>query len=149
MVASRAGVSTATAYTYIASKDHLFAELFAQMLRDDPGPRLTGRRRARRLEQAMRHLAALMSTSPALAAAAYKSLLGTDPEVARLRLEIGQIILGHFRDALGDDVDPDLLTAASFAFSGAVLQAGMGLLDYDDLGEALATVVGVVMKGYR
>ena len=52
-VAQRAGVSTATAYTYIASKDHLFAELFAEMLREDPGPELTRRSRVRLLGKAV------------------------------------------------------------------------------------------------
>ena len=37
-VAQRAGVSPATAYTYVASKDHLFAELFWRLPRRRPGP---------------------------------------------------------------------------------------------------------------
>src|SRR3712207_3049056 len=35
-VAHRAGVSPATAYTYLASKSHLFAELFWRHLTTDP-----------------------------------------------------------------------------------------------------------------
>ena len=38
MVAARAGVSPATAYTYFASKDHLFAELFWRLVEADEGP---------------------------------------------------------------------------------------------------------------
>ena len=34
-VAHRAGVSPATAYTYLASKNHLFAELFSRFLAED------------------------------------------------------------------------------------------------------------------
>ena len=41
-VAQRAGVSPATAYTYLASKHHLFAELFWRRLVTDPGPEPTG-----------------------------------------------------------------------------------------------------------
>ncbi len=149
LVAQRAGVSTATAYTYIASKDHLFAELFAELLREDPGPVLTERSKVGRLEQVTRHLADLMSGSPALAAAANKSLLGSDPEVARLRLEIGQMVFDRFREALGDGADPDLLLTISFAFSGAVLQAGMGMVAYDDLGDVLARSMRVILKGHR
>ena len=36
-VAQRAGVSPATAYTYLASKNHLFAELFWRHLAEDTG----------------------------------------------------------------------------------------------------------------
>ena len=146
-VAVRAGVSTATAYSYIASKDHLFAELFAQLLRDDPGPELVARGRTARLEQTVRHLADLLAGAPGLAAAANKSLLGSDPEVARLRVEIGLIIVGHFRTALGECPD-DLVNAVTFAFSGALQQAGMDLITYDELGDVLATVVAVIMKGH-
>ena len=35
-VAHRANVSPATAYTYLASKNHLFAELFLRRLLDEP-----------------------------------------------------------------------------------------------------------------
>ena len=35
------------------------------------------------------------------------------------------------------------------AFSGALLQAGMGLLTYAELGERLDDVVAVVMKGHE
>ena len=45
-VATRAGVSPATAYTYLASKNHLFAELFWQFLAED-GERRARRRRTR------------------------------------------------------------------------------------------------------
>jgi AcrR family transcriptional regulator len=149
MVADRAGVSTATAYTYVASKDHLFAELFWRWLDEQPYPPLRGRGRLKRLQEATRQLADMIADRPALASAVTKSLLGQDPEVARLRLEIGQIFLRRFRDALGADVEPDLLTTVAYAFNGALLQAGMGLTSYDDLGNELESVAKVIMKGHR
>ena len=51
LVASRAGVSSATAYTYFASKDHLFAELFWRLLVASPGPGITGRTPEERVRQ--------------------------------------------------------------------------------------------------
>src|SRR4029453_18326463 len=115
-VAHRAGVSPATAYTYVASKDHLFAELFWRLLADDTGPRLTGRTPVTRLQQTTRHLATVISGPPATAAAATKSLLGTDPQVARLRLRLGALFLDRFRAAIGEDADPHVLQAVQFAF---------------------------------
>jgi AcrR family transcriptional regulator len=146
-VATRAGVSPATAYTYFASKDHLFAELFWRLLSTDPGPRLTGRNATARLQQTTRHLAELIAGAPATAAAATRSLLGTDPDVARLRLVIGGVFVQRFRTAIGDGADPRVLETLALAFSGALLQTGMGIDTYEDLANRLDHVVAIIMKG--
>ncbi|GAA0249177.1 helix-turn-helix domain-containing protein [Cryptosporangium japonicum] len=147
MVAGRAGVSAATAYTYVASKDHLFAELFCRLLAADTGPAPTGATPTARLQETTRHLALLIGTSPALAAATTKSLLGEDPQVRRLRLRIGAAFVVRFRAALGDAADPWVLESVTLAFFGALLQAGMGLVSYADLAPRLDQVVAVIMKG--
>lgn len=149
MVADRAGVSTATAYTYVASKDHLFAELFWRRLEQAPRPELRSRGRTARLQEATVELTELITAQPALASAVTKSLLGQDTEVARLRLEIGLIFVRRFRDALGGEADPDLLTTVAYAFTGALLQAGMGVVAWDDIGPQLERVMNVIMKGHR
>jgi AcrR family transcriptional regulator len=146
-VASRAGVSPATAYTYVASKDHLFAELFWRLLAADPGPNLTGRSATTRLQQTIRHLAEVISAAPATAAAATKSLLGDDPQVERLRVRIGSVFVDRFREALGDGADATVLEAVTLAFFGALLQAGMGLSTYEEFGRRLDPVVAVIMEG--
>ncbi len=147
-VAARAGVSPATAYNYLASRDHLVAELYWRHLETHPLPRLTGRSPTRRLQQTTRHLAATIAAAPALAAAATRSLLGNDPDVARLRLRIGGIFADRLRLALGDQADPVLLDTLLIAFSGALLQTGMGLMTYPELAERLDDVVAVIMKGH-
>jgi AcrR family transcriptional regulator len=149
MVADRAGVSPATAYTYVASKDHLFAELFWRRLEAQDHPPLRGRGRLKRLQEVTRQLAELIASRPAIASAATKSLLGQDPEVSRLRVDIGLVLLHRFRDALGADVAPELLATVAYAFNGLLLQAGMGLMSYDDLADELDNVTAVIMKGHR
>jgi len=148
-VAHRAGVSPATAYTYLASKHHLFAELFWRRIVTDPGPEPSGANAAARVQVVTRHLAAMLARSPHLATAANIALLGTDPEVARLRLVIGAELVQRFRDAIGTPVDAAVLEALTMAFSGALLQAGMGLISYDDLSKRLDAVVAVIMAGHR
>ena len=148
-VAQRAGVSPATAYTYLASKHHLFAELFWRRIVRDAGPEPEGATATVRIQAFTRHMAAMLGRSPRLAAAANIALLGTDPEVERLRLVIGAEFVQRFRDAIGGPVDPRVLEALTFAFSGALLQAGMGLLTYDDLGDRLDDVVAVIMEGHE
>lgn len=147
MVASRAGVSPATAYTYFASKDHLFAELFWRLMESDEGAVLDGATPVARLQQLLRHLAEMIASAPALAAAVNKSLLSGDPEVERLRLEIGTRWVVLFREAIGDDVvvDPDVLTTLSFAVTGALLQAGVGVFTYEALADHLEAAARVIM----
>jgi AcrR family transcriptional regulator len=148
-VAQRAGVSPATAYTYLASKHHLFAELFWRRIVTDPGPEPSGATATERIQSFTRHMARMLGRSPHLATAANIALLGTDPEVERLRLVIGAEFVQRFRDAIGEPVDPRVLEALTFAFSGALLQAGMGLLTYDELSKRLDDVVAVIMEGHE
>lgn len=147
MVAQRAGVSPATAYTYFASKDHLFSELFWRLFSEPPGLILTGRTPQARAHEVVTYLAGVIAGAPALAAAVNKSMLASDPEVERLRLEIGGLWLGYFREAVGED--EGVLNTLGFAFSGALLQAGMGIFSYEDLAEVLGTVVDVVVGKKR
>lgn len=147
LVAQRAGVSPATAYTYFASKDHLFAELFWRLF--DSAPRLDhrGGKPRDRVQRVMAHLAETVASAPALAAAVNKSMLANDPEVERLRVAIGRIWIAQIAEALGGDADPRVLETLGHAFSGALLQAGMGMFDYAELGTVLGRVVDVIVDG--
>ena len=148
MVAQRAGVSPATAYTYLASKNHLFAELFWRRIVTEPGPEPAGSTAVDRVRVVTRHFAALLGRSPHLATAANMALLGTDPEVERLRLVIGAEFVDRFRRAIGEPADPRVVEALTLAFSGALLQAGMGLMTYEELSARLDSVVAVIMEGH-
>src|SRR3954468_4480538 len=100
-VAQRAGVSPATAYTYLASKNHLFAELFWRHLAADDADRTGGQGSAvKRVQNALHSMVARIVAEPELAAAVTPALLGADPDVARLRLRIGGEFLARFEAAL-------------------------------------------------
>ncbi|WP_166137933.1 TetR/AcrR family transcriptional regulator [Nocardioides ochotonae] len=154
-VAARAGVSPATAYTYLASKNHLFADLFWRYLAEDTGG-LAGPDAdpdvVARLRTVTRHLAARLAAAPELAAAVTPALLGTDPDVDRLRLRIGGELVRRFRTALAPEgdvpVDEAVLETLTLSFFGALLQTGMGLLTYAELADRLDAVVAVIMKGH-
>lgn len=147
-VAERAGVSPATAYTYFSSKGHLVAELFWRVLVEDgAGHRPTGETPVARVQSVTRHLTDLLERSPQLAAAVTPALLGTDPDVDRLRLRIGAEFVVRFETALGEGASPAVIDALTLAFSGALLQAGMGLLTYADLGDRLDVVVATILEG--
>lgn len=147
-VAGRARVSPATAYTYVASKNHLFAELFWRYLAEDADHEPRGADAVARVQDVTRRLAARLAASPALAAAVTPALLSSDADVARLRLRIGGEFLDRFSRALGEDADPAVLEALVLAFSGALLQAGMGVMTYTDMGERLDAVVAAILEGH-
>ncbi|MBU1801208.1 MAG: TetR/AcrR family transcriptional regulator [Actinobacteria bacterium] len=158
-VAARAGVSPATAYTYLASKNHLFAELFLGYLAEDAEHEASGADAVDRVRSVTRQMAQRLAAAPELAAAVTPALLSSDPDVERLRLRIGAEFVRRFSDALagdetgdeaGDgngDGDEELVEALTLAFSGALLQAGMGLLTYTEMGDRLDTVVATILRG--
>lgn len=153
-VAQRAGVSPATAYTYLASKNHLFAELFWRHLASGPSAHVAGSGSpTKRVQLTVRALTDRIVAEPALAAAVTPALLGTDPDVDRLRLRIGGEFVARLEDALADPgrpdepADPALLEALVLAFSGALLQAGMGVMTYDAMADRLESAVAVILRG--
>ncbi|MBO2457743.1 TetR/AcrR family transcriptional regulator [Actinomadura violacea] len=149
-VAQRAGVSPATAYTYLSSKNHLFAELFWRHLSEDGTGAPAGARATERLQATVRALTARIVAEPELAAAVTPALLGGDPDVARLRLRIGGEFYARFEAALAGDrrpADPAVLEVLVLTFTGALLQAGMGLLTYDQIADRLVSAVEVIMRG--
>lgn len=145
-VAQRAGVSPATAYTYFASKNHLYAELFLRAIRERPLPSFAGGA-SDRVRALTDDMAAFLNDQPELAAAVRIALLGTDEEVAHLRVEIGMEFYHRFSTAAGPDAAPVLVEAMVLAFSGALLQAGVGLMTYSAMAERLADVMAVITKG--
>lgn len=146
-VALRAGVSAATAYTYISSKNHLFAELFLRHVVEQDRPRPVGADPLARVRSVTRHIASRLAAAPEVAAGATMALLTNDLDVQRLRLRAGAEFYAAFAEAVGDDPDPDLLESLVLAFSGALLQAGMGLMTYTEMGERLDRAVAVIMRG--
>jgi hypothetical protein len=48
----------------------------------------------------------------------------------------------------GERADGPLLEALTLAFAGALLQAGMGLMSYDEMGARLDAVVATIMEGH-
>lgn len=148
-VAARASVAPATAYTYFGSKNHLIAEAYWRALRRRERPALTGRSAADRTAEAVRGMARFLSENPELAAAATRALLGPHPDVHALRLRIGAEYLEQFRHAIGDGASASTLDALVFAFVGAIVQAGMGYMTYEEMAERLVAVAHGLLGSAR
>jgi AcrR family transcriptional regulator len=140
-VARRAGVAPATAYTYFASKDHLFAEVWWRRLRALP--------QSTDATATIRDICLLVADEPELSAACTTAMLAGDPDVAHLRLRVGGEIHARLIEALGPKASDTAVHALEFALSGALLQAGMGHLDYADLATELGDVAALVLRARR
>ena len=147
-VASRAQVAPATAYTYFSSKNHLVVELFWRRINERAGHGTALPNAVDRVVAVFDDLAQFLAAEPELAAAATVALLGTDPDVKQLRRLIGIEINNRIAAAL-DDEAPGLLDALSLAWSGAMLQAGMGYSDYARMGVRLAAATRLIMEDHR
>lgn len=149
MVAARAGVAPATAYTYFSSKEHLVAEVFWRRLANAPtadAADAENTSRADRVVAVLRGIALLLADEPELAAAVTSALLGQDPDVEHLRARIGLDIRHRISAALGADSDPDELEALELLYAGALVRAGMGYGTYEKLADRLETSVRLLLE---
>lgn len=147
--ARRAGVAAATAYNWFGSKDHLVAEVFARRVDQLPQPSVDERSSALdRVSAALREIADLVAGEPELAAASTTAVLARDPDVERLRVRIGTAFNSRFHLALGADAAPGVLRALNLAWAGALLQAGMGVFPYAELGDRMHEVAAVLLEGH-
>jgi AcrR family transcriptional regulator len=144
-VAHRAGVAPATAYTYFSSKNHLVAEIFWRRLNERPRLEETLSSPLGRVVGVFDDLADFIAAEPELAAAVTSALLGAEPDVKHLQLMIGNEINRRIKHALGEAASADALDALTLAWSGAMLQVGMGHAPAEQLGERLATVARLVL----
>lgn len=145
-VARAAGVAPATAYTYFASRDHLVTEVFWRRLAAMPETRLDRDHSiAARVGATMSDLALLVAGEPELAAACTTAMLATDPDVKLLRDRIGLEWRHRLARSLGSEADPGVLATLEFVTSGALVQAGMGHMTYEELPDHLTRAVELVV----
>jgi AcrR family transcriptional regulator len=130
-VARAAGVSPATAYTYFGSKEHLLASVFWSRVAALPPIAVPARSTvAQRVEAALGPVALLVADEPELAAGVTTALLAHDPDVRQLREQIGALFAERLAAALGPMAPATSQLGLTMAFTGGLLTAGMGLLDY-------------------
>ena len=130
-VAKAAGVSPATAYTYFSSKEHLLAAVFWSRVAALPSLQVKASSTvAERVEAALGPVALLVADEPELAAGVTTALLAHDADVKQLREQIGQLFAERLSAALDSKVPAASQLGLTMAFTGGLLTAGMGLLDY-------------------
>jgi AcrR family transcriptional regulator len=146
--AERAGVTHTTAYTYFSSKEHLVAEVLWRGLRltpyEAPDPDLP---LSTRVTEALRGPGLLVANEPALAEAGLSAMLASDPDVVRVRGEVGADFVARIQQALGPDQSPELVEALTIGFSGALLHAGMGYITFPGVVDRIASIARLLETG--
>lgn len=151
LVAKRAGVAPATAYTYFSSKNHLVAELFWRLLTSqvpEPDASLSVADRTAAVLHAVAHV--VVPEEP-LAGAVTVALLGSDPDVAHLRLRVGGFVRSRLTAALGLPIDSadERIELLEMLYSGALVRAGMGYQSYSEIADRLVGAARLLLEEYR
>ena len=142
LVARRAGVSPATAYNYVSSKEHLLASLFWRQLIALPRPtELDDGTAADRAEHLVGGIAAMVLAEPELIPAYRAALLADDPNAARVRDAIATHLKAEFSWALGDELSESAQQSVQLAFVGGMLMAGSGVFSHDAVARQIAGLV--------
>jgi AcrR family transcriptional regulator len=149
MVAARAKVAPATAYTYFSSKNHLIAEVYLDLVRQVPYFTDVNDPMPTRVDQSLRHLALVVADEPEVGAACTAALLGggADPAVRAARDQIGAEIHRRIASAIGPGAESGTVSALEMAFFGALVQAGSGEFTYHEIADRLANVVSLILAG--
>ncbi|MFN2537588.1 MAG: TetR/AcrR family transcriptional regulator [Mycobacteriales bacterium] len=148
LVAARAGVSVATAYSYFSSKEHLLTSEFWRRMTALPEPVFPkGASMAKRVELALGPVALLVADEPELAAGVTTSMLAHDPDVTALRDQMGAVFGHRAALALGHSLPSAAVPGLTMAFVGALLSAGMGHLAYRDIPQMLGEFAALLGNG--
>ncbi|OBA57042.1 TetR/AcrR family transcriptional regulator [Gordonia sp. 852002-10350_SCH5691597] len=148
VVAKRAGVAPATAYTYFSSKSHLVAEVFWRRLAEGVPEADASLSREDRVAEILRNVSLVVAGEGQLGGAVTVALLGTDPDVEHLRLRIGGFIRARLAQALEVDVEHPgpVVDALEMLYAGGLVHAGMGHLTYEQTSERLVAAARLILS---
>lgn len=120
-VATRAGVSPASAYTYFPSKSALVAAVYLRFLRDLPLNTDVNDSTKARVSATLRDMAVMVADEPELTAACGAALMADDPAVTPLREEIGEEVSRRIGAALGPGWPRSVKSTLQIMFAGALM----------------------------
>ena len=130
-IARAADVTHTTAYTYFASKEHVIAELHRRLLLatsvPDPDPSASI---GQRIETVLAPTPEVFADEPHLAEAVAAAMASADPDIRRIRDEVGAEIARRIAAAVGPDADREIVDGLMLCYAGAMSQAGLGYTSF-------------------
>jgi TetR/AcrR family transcriptional regulator, cholesterol catabolism regulator len=142
-VAGRAGVSTASAYTYFPSKSALVAAVYLRFLRDLPLYTDANQTTKARVSATLRDMALVVTDEPELMAACGTALMADDPAVAPLREQIAEEVARRIGVALGPGWPRAVKSTLQMTFAGALMTARF--LTYPEIAGQLDAAVNLIL----
>jgi AcrR family transcriptional regulator len=142
-VATRAGVSSASAYTYFPSKSALVAAVYLRLLRDLPLQTDVNETTKTRVSTTLRDLALVVADEPELTTACGAALMADDPAVKPLREQIGEEVSRRIGAALGPGWPRAVKSTLQITFAGALMTARF--VSYDEIAGRLDEAVDLIL----
>jgi TetR/AcrR family transcriptional regulator, cholesterol catabolism regulator len=142
-VASRAGVSPASAYTYFPSKSSLVAAVYLRLLQALPLHTDVNDTTKTRVSATMRDMAIVVADEPELTTACGAALMADDPAVKPLREQIGDEVSRRIGAALGPGWPRAVKSTLQMTFAGALMTARF--VSYDEIAGQLDEAVNLIL----
>jgi AcrR family transcriptional regulator len=143
-VATRAGVSPASAYTYFPSKSSLVAAVYLRLLRDLPLRTDVNDTTEARVGATLRDMALVVADEPELTTACGAALMADDPAVKPLREQIGEEVSRRIGAALGPGWPRAVKSTLQITFAGALMTARF--VSYDEIAGRLDEAVSLILR---
>jgi AcrR family transcriptional regulator len=144
-VATRAGVSPASAYTYFPSKSALVAAVYLRCLRELPLRTDVNDTTETRVSGALRDMALMVADEPELTTACGAALMAGDPAVQPLREQIGEEVSRRIGAALGPGWPRAVKSTLQMMFAGALMTARF--VSFDEIAGQLDEAVALILGG--
>jgi len=139
-VAKRAGLTHTTAYSYFTSKEHLVSEIYWRQVQTlAPARASEGASLVDRVRTAFEAPTMALAAEPELAGGVLVAILGDDPDIRRIREQVGQELVHRVVTALAPVEDAELVETLLIAYSGAMIVVGTGSRDYGSVLRRLET----------
>ena len=146
-VAVRAGVSPAAADELFTSIDELVLETCLRRLRSVALSDDANNGSLARAAEQLGHMMLVVAEEPAIASACAAVFLHAGTGADRTRELIGLEIHRLISTAMGPGCWPEVIATLEFVFSGALIQAAMGTMSFEDAAEGVETAVSLVLEG--
>lgn len=143
-VATRAGVSPASAYRYFPSKNALVASIYLDLLSDAPLHVDVNETTSTRVTATLHDMALVGADEPALTAACATALMADDDAVAPVRVQIAAEVSRRIRSALGPGWPDTVIATLHMTFAGALM--GSRFLPYEQVATQLDNAVDLILK---
>ncbi|MEE6177976.1 TetR/AcrR family transcriptional regulator [Mycobacterium sp. 050134] len=143
-VATRAGVSPASAYTYFPSKSALVAAVYLRFLRDLPLRTDVNETTEARVSATLHDMAVMVADEPELTAACGAAMMADDPAVKPIREEIAEEVARRIAAALGPGWPRAVRSTLRMTFAGALMTARF--VTFPEIAGQLDEAVSLILR---